>query len=86
MIGIMNVGSHESVEVYGSPKYSSMYDRKKVSKDVRTYMENGRVMVNGVPTLTETSDQLWAGLIRKMILIQTVKVEEKPGESILTVV
>lgn len=82
MIGMMNIGHEDSIEFYGSARPSSIFDRRKISKDIRSYMEDGRIMVNGVPVLpTESPDQLWSGLLNKMVAKNMVnQCVDKPGK------
>ncbi|ETN77025.1 hypothetical protein NECAME_11346 [Necator americanus] len=75
MIGIMNVGSDSSVEFYASARASSLYERKP-SKDSRTYTTDGRVLINGVPEVQDTPDDLWRNLIYKAVASRVVKEAE----------
>ncbi|EYC09996.1 hypothetical protein Y032_0058g2930 [Ancylostoma ceylanicum] len=72
MIGIMNVGSDSSVEFYASARTSSLYQRKP-SKDSRTYTADGRVLINGVPEVQDSPDDLWRNLIYKAVTTRVVK-------------
>ncbi|VDM53777.1 unnamed protein product [Angiostrongylus costaricensis] len=66
MLGMMNVGSDAQVEFYASARQSSLYARKP-SKDSRTYTNEGRVLINGVPEVQDSPDELWRSLICKAV-------------------
>ncbi|KJH51985.1 hypothetical protein DICVIV_01796 [Dictyocaulus viviparus] len=73
MIGIMNAGCDDSsVEFYASARQSSLYARKP-SKDSRTYTNEGRVLINGVPEVQDTPDELWRSLISRAVTDEAMK-------------
>ncbi|KHJ96469.1 hypothetical protein OESDEN_03567 [Oesophagostomum dentatum] len=87
MIGIMNCGSDAGVEFYASARTSSLYQRKP-SKDERTYTADGRVLINGVPEVQGTPDDLWRNLIYKAVTTRAMKDIDpnKTGEGPLAVI
>lgn len=86
MIGIMNVGSDSSVEFYASARQSSLYARKP-SKDSRTYTPEGRVLINGIPEVQDTPEDLWRSLIFKAVTTRVVKeVEAKEPSGPLAII
>ncbi|KAJ1346111.1 hypothetical protein KIN20_000803 [Parelaphostrongylus tenuis] len=80
MLGIMNVGSDASVEFYASASQNSIYDRRP-SRDIRTYTNEGRVLINGVPEVQDSADELWRSIISKAVSreVMTEYTQEKKG-------
>ncbi|CAD6195823.1 unnamed protein product [Caenorhabditis auriculariae] len=86
MLGVMNNPTDSQVEFYSAARPSSLYAQCRKSSDVRSYWEDGRVMINGEPASPISAEELWRSVIIKGLATSMIKSYEKPKEGPLDII
>uniref|UniRef100_A0A914ZDA1 Uncharacterized protein n=1 Tax=Panagrolaimus superbus TaxID=310955 RepID=A0A914ZDA1_9BILA len=69
MIGMMNGGGDAPVDFYSTPKLAKGEERlyEPQTREVISYLKDGRIMLDGQLVVTETPEELWQDLIMRVV-------------------
>uniref|UniRef100_A0AC34FSD5 Uncharacterized protein n=1 Tax=Panagrolaimus sp. ES5 TaxID=591445 RepID=A0AC34FSD5_9BILA len=69
MIGMMNGGGDAPVDFYSTPKLAKGEERlyEPQTREVISYLKDGRLMLDGQLVVTESPEELWQDLIMRVV-------------------